>query len=140
MAKQNDDKQKREPISIKEVNEFAKKMEGWSEELSPKERALVHLILARASGSSLGDVEEYVPELAMSEEVAAMLREVAAADILASAWVEAGDPWIQSGGGGGWVKLGDPWIQSGGSRLGQVIRVQTGVTELGRFLNPSFRR
>jgi hypothetical protein len=145
-----------EPITSEEVKTVAEKLQKFAYELPPKERALLTLLVARADEPTRLDVVEYVPQASVSATVSkALAGLVGGRGIGTHAWVEAGDPWIQSGGGGrGWVEAGDPWIQSGGGGGGWVEAgdpwVQSGAralddytlvaskaSQLGRFLNPT---
>lgn len=132
------DKTTPQPITAGEIDSVAKKLHEFAKNLPPKERALVNLLIARSDNPAPSDAVEFVPDLPMTQSVQHALRPlIAGRGTLASAWVEAGDPWVQSGGGGGgWVEAGDPWVQSGTRKLEQVINVQSQASQLGRFFNP----
>lgn len=142
-------RRKVEPVTRAEVKAMASKLESFAADLPPKERALLNLFLSRSNAKAALETTEFEPSSKITESLIAAFSDLVKVGLNAGAWVEAGDPWVQSGGGwveggdpwvqggGGWVEGGDPWVQSGGRPGDDYIRVATQASELGRFLNPS---
>ncbi len=85
-----------EPITQEDVAAFAQKLESWGRQLPPKERTLLQLLIARAEGTDIADldVQGYVlssPSITTTRLFSPLL----STGRLSGAWVEAGDPWAQ---------------------------------------------
>jgi hypothetical protein len=82
-----------------DIAAFADKFEEWGASLPVKERAMLHLLLARAEGSveELHGGEDLTLPGVMDTTLSVLrplFRQVDTARV--RGWVEAGDPWIQS--------------------------------------------
>ena len=142
-------KGKPQTVTKSDIATIAKKLQEFSEQLEPKEQALLRLLLARADEDVAIDAYEFVPETSVSRTVSRGLQGLLGGrGVRVSGWVEAGDPWVQSGGGwveagdpwvqsggGGWVEAGDPWVQSGARKFENRIRIADKASQLGRFFN-----
>ena len=105
-----------EPITESDVKNFSTKLQQWGENLPGKERALLHLLLARceAAGSDLEahDAGSTNRKMIDSMMISKMLSPIQLGGAAASGWVEAGDPWVQGGSG-----IIDKFINPGLRRL-----------------------
>lgn len=109
-------KQNNTPITQAEVDSFAQKLEQWGSGLPPKEQALLQLMLARVNAVGSDDLQAHddgsLPHVPIRTGISGLFSPLLShSGVLASGWVEAGDPWVQGSGG-----------------------------NIGRFINPAIRR
>jgi hypothetical protein len=88
--------EERTPVSDAEVDSFAKKLEDWGASLPPEERALLHVLVGRAEGTSEGDVQGFALGLPIGLAATNVISGLRSSGRLTrAAWVEAGEPWVQ---------------------------------------------
>ena len=104
---------KTEEISSSEIRSLSTKLETWSKRLPAKERAILQVILDKANGREIGDTEGFSLQPSVSESTRNIFRSLLKGGSLhASAWVQLGEPWIQSVPPISWIQLGEPWFQA----------------------------
>jgi len=96
-------------LSEEDIWPLADKLAGWSATLPVKEQALLHLLLARAQGSTEGlSSAEGMTLPGVKATTISVLRPILQqlGHGRVDGWVEAGDPWVKGASLG--IERGDP--------------------------------
>jgi len=86
-----------EPITQEDVVAFAQKLESWGRELPPKERTLLQLLIARAEGTNIADldVQGYVLPTLSTTTIGLFSPLLSTGRLSSPAWIQSGDLWAQ---------------------------------------------
>jgi hypothetical protein len=103
-----------EALGGEEVRQFLQKLDLWADTLNVGEKALLQLVVQRAAGeaSKSSDVDmSFSAGGGFGEVIAPFLREVVVDHALSVRIPKDPNARVR-----GWVQAGEPWIQSGGMR------------------------